>query len=276
MGEPRSVLITGCSSGIGKEVALGLQQRGYRVFASARKREDLEDLRQAGLEAVQLDLANQASILQAVNSVLASTNGKLFGLFNNAAYGQPGAVEDISVDALREQFEVNVFGTHELTRLVLPVMREQGYGRVIQNSSVLGLVALQYRGAYTATKFALEALTDTLRQEFAGTGIYFSLIEPGPVISNFRQNSHKAFLRHIDKDNSVHRDTYQSMEQRLLKEGPAVPFTVGPDAVLKKVIYALESKRPQIRYYVTFPTYLFGYLKRLLPARVLDALLRQV
>ena len=271
--EQRSVLITGCSSGIGRHVALGLKVRGYRVFATARKQEDVESLIAEGLESIQLDIANSASIQNAFETVMQKTDGKLYALFNNAAFGISGAVEDLGRDALRDIFEVNLFGTHELTRLVIPVMRKQGEGRIIQNSSVLGFVALKYRGAYNATKFALEGLSDTLRMELEGANIFVSLIEPGPIQSDFRKNAYATYKRYIDKDNSVFREIYQQTEERLQTEGPVVPFTLGPEAVLKKVIHVLESKRPRVRYYVTFPTYLFGYLKRVLPDRLMDKIL---
>jgi NAD(P)-dependent dehydrogenase (short-subunit alcohol dehydrogenase family) len=271
--EQRSVLITGCSSGIGRHVALGLKARGYRVFATARKQEDVESLIAEGLESIQLDIANSASIQNAFETVMQKTDGKLYALFNNAAFGISGAVEDLTRDALRDIFETNLFGTHELTRLVIPVMRRQGEGRIIQNSSVLGFVALKYRGAYNATKFALEGLSDTLRMELEGTNIFVSLIEPGPIESDFRKNAYAAYKRYIDKDNSVFKEIYQQTEERLQTEGPVVPFTLGPEAVLKKVIHVLESKRPRVRYYVTFPTYLFGYLKRVLPDRLMDKIL---
>ena len=271
-----SVLITGCSTGIGRHVALGLKMRGYRVFATARKDSDVNQLKEAGLESLQLDISNSASISRAVEDILARTGGELYALFNNAGFGVTGAVEDLSRAALQEQFEVNVFGTHELTRQVIPVMRRQGYGRIIQNSSVLGFIALPFRGAYVASKFALEGLTDTLRLELRDTNIHVSLIEPGPVESDFRKNAYAAYRRYINKETSVFSDIYQKTEDRLKKEGPAVPFTLGPDAVLKKVIHALESKHPKARYYVTFPTYLFGYLKRILPTSVLDRILLQI
>jgi NAD(P)-dependent dehydrogenase (short-subunit alcohol dehydrogenase family) len=274
--EPRSVLITGCSTGIGRHVARGLKSRGYRVFATARKPGDVELLIREGLESVQLDVANTASIQNAFDEIMEKTGGELYALFNNAAFGIAGAVEDLTRDALRDIFEVNLFGAHELARRVIPVMRRQGGGRIIQNSSVLGLVALKYRGAYNATKFALEGLSDTLRMELAGTSIYVSLIEPGPIESDFRKNAYAAYQRYIDRDNSVYRDIYQQTEERLQTEGPVVPFTLGPEAVLKKVIHALESKRPRVRYYVTFPTYLFGYLKRILPARLMDKILERI
>jgi len=271
----KSVLITGCSSGIGLCVARGLQQRGYRVFATARQSADVERLVNEGLESLSLDLADSTSIQNAVTEVLNRTGGTLDALFNNGAYGQPGAVEDLSREVLRKQFETNVFGTQELTNQVLPIMRRQGHGRIIQNSSVLGLVAMPYRGAYNASKFALEGLTDTLRLELVGTGIQVSLIEPGPILSRFRDNAYAAYQRNIDKTISVHREKYESMERRLTMQGPAAPFTLPPEAVLKRVIHALESSKPRIRYSVTVPTYLFASLRRLLPYRILDRLLRR-
>lgn len=275
----KAVLITGCSTGIGYHTAYALQQRGYRVLATARKAEDVDRLRQEGLEATRLDLDCSLSIQEAVDWVLARTDGKLYGLFNNGAYGQPGAVEDLSREVLRQQFETNLFGWLELTNLLIPVMRAQGEGRIIQNSSVLGLITLKYRGAYNASKFALEGLTDTLRHELAGSGVYVSLIEPGPIQSCFRQNAYDRFRSNIDVKTSVHRATYEAVERRLASQSsPDTPdtFTLGPEAVAKKVIHALEAKRPKIRYYVTFPTYLFAALKRILPMRILDNILLSI
>ena len=271
--QQQSILITGCSSGIGLCAAHGLRQRGYRVFATARRLEDVERLANEGLEAFQLDLDDSISIQRAVETVLERTGGRLYALFNNGAYGQLGAVEDLTPEVLRAQFETNLFGWHDLTRRIIPAMRRHGEGRIIQNSSVLGFVAMAYRGAYNASKFALEGLTDTLRLELLGSGIHVSLIEPGPIKSRFRANAHKQWKKHIDAEHSVHRKQYQAMEQRLEKEGSAVPFTLPPEAVLEKVIHALESSRPQARYYVTFPTCLFGVLKRLLTTKWLDKLL---
>jgi NAD(P)-dependent dehydrogenase (short-subunit alcohol dehydrogenase family) len=275
MAEQKTILITGCSSGIGLCAARGLRTRGWRVFATARQAADIERLQAEGLESLPLDLRDSASIQTAVTTVLAQTGGRLDALFNNGAYGQPGAVEDLSRAALREQFETNLFGTQELTNQVLPVMRQQGGGRILYNSSVLGLVALPYRGAYVASKFALEGLADTLRLELAGTGIHICLIEPGPILSRFRDNAHVAYLRHIRPETSPHHAKYLAMEARLLKAGPAAPFTLPPEAVLKRVIHALESPRPKARYPVTVPTYLFAFLRRLLPTRALDTILRQ-
>jgi NAD(P)-dependent dehydrogenase (short-subunit alcohol dehydrogenase family) len=219
----RSVLITGCSSGIGLATARGLRARRYRVVASARKASDVARLRAEGFEAVRLDVDDDASIAAALDEVLTRTGGRLYGLFNNGAYGQPGAVEDLRREVLRAQFETAVLGWHELTRRVIPVMRAQGEGRIIHNSSVLGLVAFAYRGAYVAAKFALEGLTDTLRLELHGTGVQVSLIEPGPVLSRFRDNAYRKFTENIDVEASPHRDRYRAMAKRLTKEGARGP-----------------------------------------------------
>ncbi|NOQ89830.1 MAG: SDR family oxidoreductase [Gammaproteobacteria bacterium] len=271
--QQKNILITGCSSGIGYCVAHGLKQRGYRVIATARRSESVEQLKQEGFDCLQLDLCDSQSIQQAFQQVLRLCDGKLYALFNNGAFGLPGAVEDLTLENLKYQFETNVFGWLELTNLVIPVMRKQGYGRIIQNSSVLGFVAMPFRGAYNASKYAIEGLSDTLRLELKNTNIHISLIEPGPIVSQFRANAVKELKQHIDIENSVHREKYHGVLERLNKEGPAAPFTLPPEAVLKRVIYALESKRPKPRYYVTFPTYLFAFLKRILSHRQLDHLL---
>ncbi len=271
----RSVLITGCSSGIGLCVAEGLESRGYRIFATARKPGDVAALTERGLESLALDLNEPESIRNAVGTVLERTGGELYGLFNNAGYGQPGAVEDLSREVLRQQFETNVFGCHELTCAVLPAMRRRGEGRIIQNSSMLGIIALAYRGAYNASKFALEGLTDTLRQELRGSGIHVSLVEPGPVESRFRENAYAAFKRNIDRSHSAHAAVYEAVEQRLAQRGDP-PFTLPASAVLKKVIHALESPNPKPRYHVTVPTHVFAAFKRILPSRALDAVLSWV
>ena len=273
--DTKSVLITGCSSGIGDCVARGLHARGYRVFASVRNPRDSAAFHQAGIECLQLDYADVASIRSAVDEVLERTRGRLYALFNNGAYGQPGACEDLSREAMRQQFETNVFGWMELTNHIIPVMRAQGHGRIIQNSSILGFVALPMRGAYNASKYAIEGFSDTLRLELAGTDIHVSLIEPGPVESRFRANAYRAFRQHIVVDDSVHRARYRKMIERF-ESTANDPFTLPPDAVLKRVVHALESKRPRIRYPVTVPTYLFAGLKRVLSDRMLDRMLRRV
>ncbi len=271
--QSRAVLITGCSSGIGLCVAEGLKSRGYRVFATARKDADVRRLADDGFESLRLDLNDAKTIAAAVEEIFERTGRRLYALFNNGAYGQPGAVEDLTTEVLRAQFESNFFGWHELTRRVLPVMRAQREGRIIQNSSVLGFIVLKFRGAYNASKFAIEGLSDTLRLELAGSNIHVCLIEPGPIISRFRENAYRAFKANIDAEHSPHREQYRALEQRLADNENEPPFTLPATAVLKKVIHALESDRPRPRYYVTVPTHGFGVLKRLLPTRLLDRLL---
>lgn len=272
----KSILITGASTGIGYFVAHQLKQAGYQVIASCRKPADVLRLQQEGLHAVQIDLNNTASIQQGFNQTLEITGGSLYGLFNNGAYGQPGAVEDLSRVALREQFETNVFGWCELTNLALPIMLKQGSGRIVQNSSVLGISAMPLRGAYNASKYAIEGISDTLRLELKGTGVHVSLIEPGPIRSEFRKNALAALQRNIDIDRSRHRESYQIAIDRLGKETSTTPFTLGPDAVYLRVVHALESTHPQARYYVTVPTYLVGFMKRILPVFLLDKLLQKL
>lgn len=270
----KSILITGCSSGIGLDAAIRLQERGHLVIASVRNTDDIEGLKLKGLKhVIQLDLRSSDSIRSAVDQTLELTGGQLFALFNNGAYAIPGAVEDLTRAAIRRQFETNLFGTMELTNLLLPTMLKQADARIIQCSSVLGMVAMPFRGAYNSTKFALEGLTDTLRQELKATSVKVSLIEPGPILTDFRKNSLAAFKEEIDIGASRHKPSYQATLQRLEKEGAAVPFTLGPEAVTKKLIHAVESNRPRARYYVTFPTYLMGFLKRILGTNLLDRFL---
>lgn len=275
--DPKSILITGCSSGIGLHAARELHRLGYRVFASARREEDVATLRAEGLtDSLRLDYRDSESIRNAVATVLEQTGGTLDALFNNGAYGQPGAVEDLSREALRAQLETNFFGWVELTNAVIPIMRQQGHGRIVHNSSILGLVAFPMRGAYTASKFALEAIADTQRLELHGTGIHISLIEPGPITTKFRDNALSHFHRHIDIERSPFQATYRKLLARLDGETKPIPFTLPPEAVTRKLIHALTSRRPKTRYYVTVPTTLFAYCKRWLPDRWLDALLRKV
>jgi len=267
----RSILITGCSSGIGFASALEMKARGWRVFATARKPEDIARLRdEHGLESLHLDYAEPDSIAEAAAYVLKATDGALTALFNNGAYGQPGAVEDVTPEVLRAQFEANVIGWHDLTCRVIPAMRANGEGRIVFCSSVLGLIAAPYRGAYCASKFAIEALADTLRMELAGTGIHVSLIEPGPIATRFVEHCLEAYRRNIDMERSPHREVYRTRLAKM-EEGGNQSFKLGPEAVAAKLVHALESKRPKIRYYVTFPTYAAAFLRRLLPARALDA-----
>lgn len=272
----KSILITGASTGIGYFVAHELKKAGYQVIASCRKQQDVARLQAEGLDAVLIDLNDSTSIQAGFTHTMEMTGGKLYALFNNGAYGQPGAVEDLSREILRAQFETNVFGWCELTNLALPIMLKNGDGRIIQNSSVLGIAAMPLRGAYNASKYAIEGLSDTLRLELKGTGVYVSLIEPGPILSEFRKNALIALQNNIQTDRSRHKQTYQIAINRLSKETSTTPFTLGPDAVYKRVIHALESKHPRARYYVTVPTYVVGFMKRLLPVFLLDKLLQKL
>jgi len=271
----RSILITGCSSGIGQACAIGMKARGWRVFATARRDVDLQALEVAGLEAVYLDYADPASIAACAETVLAATGGRLDALFNNGAYGQPGAVEDLPMDVLRAQFEANFFGWHDLTNRMIPTMRRQGHGRIVQCSSVLGLVTLSYRGAYAASKFALEGLSNSLKLELRGSGIFVSLIEPGPIATKFVATSLTAFENNIDIEASVHQATYRRRLERL-RRGGASRGKLGPEAVLKALVHAVEHRRPKPHYYVTIQTHIMALLRRLLPNRLFDFVLARI
>ncbi|AWD22448.1 SDR family NAD(P)-dependent oxidoreductase [Fuscovulum blasticum] len=267
----RSILITGCSSGIGLDAARGLRARGWRVFATCRQEADCERLRAEGFESFRLDLADEDSIAAAVATVLDRTGGTLDALYNNGAFACPGAVEDLPRGALREIFEVNLFGTHDLTRRVIPIMRAQGHGRIVNCSSVLGIVGARWRGAYVSTKFALEGLSDVLRLEMQGTGIQIILIEPGPITSRIRENSVAHFEKWVNWQASARADEYRSLQHRLYKAKDAPDtFELPPSAVTARLVKALESPRPRARYYVTTPTHIAGLARRLLPTRALD------
>ncbi|WP_282095808.1 SDR family NAD(P)-dependent oxidoreductase [Epibacterium ulvae] len=273
----KSLLITGCSSGIGLDAAHGMRDRGWRVFASCRNQVDCDRMRTEGFESPCIDYTDTTSIENGLKEVLNATGGTLDALFNNGAYGLPGAVEDLPTEGLREIFEANFFGWHDLTRQVIPVMRAQGHGRIVQNSSILGFVAFPWRGAYVSTKFALEGLTDTLRLELGGTGIHVALIEPGPVTSKIRENSIPHFERHIDWKNSALRGRYEkSLLKRLYhSSGPDV-FERPARAVTDRLAHACEAKRPRARYYVTTPTHIAGRLKRVLSTRAIDRILMRL
>jgi NAD(P)-dependent dehydrogenase (short-subunit alcohol dehydrogenase family) len=269
----KSILITGCSSGIGLDAALTLHAKGYQVFATARNISDVEQLKSKGLTAYYLDLTNFDSIENTVNLILKETGGTLDFLFNNGAYGQPGALEDLPTQVLKTQFETNVFGWHELTKQIIPVMRKQGHGRIIQCSSVLGFVSMAYRGAYNASKYAIEGLSDTLRLELKSANIAVIILQPGPINTQFRANALKAFKQNINDEYSIHKVQYQQQVDRLSSRTSNASFTLESADVTKALIHALESKRPKIRYRITVPTKLFAVLKRILPTRWLDKLL---
>ena len=265
----RSILITGCSSGIGECCARGLKTRGWRVIATARKTSDIKRLKGEGFDTLHLDYTEAGSIKSCAEHALDLTGGKLGALFNNGGYGQPGAVEDLPTDALRAQFEANFFGWHDLTNRLLPAMRANGGGRIVQNSSILGLVSLKYRGGYNASKFALEGLTDALRQELRGSGVHVSTIEPGPIASRFGERALSQYKAHIDLKNSAHSRVY---ERRIaaMENGAANIMERGPEAVLAKLVHALESRYPKPHYYVTIPTHALAFARRVLVTRLLD------
>ncbi len=270
---PRTILISGCSSGIGLEAAITLKKRGWRVLATARKLEDLRRLEtEHGLEAFEMELSDLKSINACADAVLAKTGGKLDALYNNAAYGVIGAMEDISGELFRKHLDVNVIGTHELTRRIVPVMRKQGHGRIVTCSSVLGLVSGPFRGPYCASKFAVEAMTDALRYELFGTDIHVSLLEPGPIKTQFLPSTLATFKATIDVANSPHRAKY---EKRLaaMENDTSSALKLGPEAVVKKLIHALESPRPKVRYLISPHTYAAEMMRRLLPRYVMDKIL---
>ncbi|EPM3974054.1 SDR family oxidoreductase [Vibrio vulnificus] len=269
------VLITGCSSGIGYVCAHALQKEGFQVIASCRQLSDVERLRQEGLTCIHLDLADSESISLAVQQALEISDGQLYGLFNNGAYGQPGALEDLPTDALRAQFESNFFGWHQLVREILPIMRKNKQGRIVQNSSVLGFAAMKYRGAYNASKFAIEGWSDTLRLELDGTNIHIAILEPGPIETRFRYNALQAFLQWIDIENSPHRESYLAQKDRLENTNSKSRFVLPAESCIEPVLHALTNQKPKIRYRVTTPTKLFAVFKRILPTRWLDEILKR-
>ena len=272
----KSILITGCSSGIGYDAAHGLAKRGWRVFATCRKEDDCARLRGEGLDSFLLDYDSPASIDTALTTALERTGGTLDALYNNGAFAVPGAVEDLPREALRAVFETNLFGYHDLTQKVIPVMRAQGHGRIVNCSSVLGLVTLKWRGAYVASKFALEGLTDTLRLEMAETPIQVILIEPGPITSSIRANSIPGFERWINWEASPRAEQYRkSLLERLYEDRGPDQFELPAAAVTQKLIHALEAPRPHPRYFVTTPTYLMNICRRVLPTRLLDRVLQK-
>ena len=269
----KTILITGCSSGIGYDAAHGLRAAGWRVFASCRQPEDCARLQSEGFDSPLIDYADPDSITAGLAEVLAATGGTLDALYNNGAHACPGALEDLPTEALREIFETNVFGYHELSRQVIPVMRAQGHGRIVNCSSVLGLVGMRWRGAYVASKFALEGLTDVLRIEMAATPIRVILLEPGPITSRIRENSIPHFEKWVNWQASARADEYRGTLDRLYKESGPDRFELPPAAVTRKLLVALTATNPKPRYYVTTPTYLMGALRRILPTRLLDAVI---
>ncbi|MGH6862360.1 MAG: SDR family oxidoreductase [Phyllobacterium sp.] len=274
MTRSKTILITGCSSGMGAHCARALKADGWTVFATARKAADIDALRADGFSAYYLDYRETESIAKLVDNVLAETGGGLDALYNNGTYALPGAVEDLPLAALREQFEAAFFGWHELTRLVIPAMRRQGHGRIVHCSSILGLVPVKWRGAYVASKFALEGLMTVQRMELEGSGIHVSLLEPGSIDSRFRANALEQMGKYIDIEQSVHREEYHRQMEQFSRAGRPI-FALGPDAIYAVLKHALESPRPKPHYVVTYPARFIRLAARLLPARALHALLRK-
>ncbi len=272
----KNILITGCSSGIGLQTAITLNENSIKVYASARKEEDVKKLKDMGFETFLLDVTNKQHIANALESII-KNDKSLDAVFNNAGYGQPGAVEDVKVDVLREQFETNVFGMHELTCQVLPIFRKQGYGKIIQHSSVLGIISLRFRGAYNASKYAIEGLADTLRLELANTNIYVSTINTGPVSSKFRDNAVKKFQENIDQENSAFKKEYKTqLGERLNSDKDNTPFNLPASSVANIILKIMNTEKPKPRYYVTKATYILGFLKRVLSTSLLDSILKKI
>lgn len=273
MSNPRSILITGCSTGIGLAAARALKSRGWRVIATARKAGDIERLKASeGLETLHCEMADEGSVSACVAEALAISGGRLDALYNNAAYGIIGAMEDVTTETLRHQLEVNVIAAHAMTRGVVPTMRAQGHGRIVMCSSVLGFISGPYRGAYCASKYALEALSDALRLELRPSGIHVSLIEPGPIESEFLATTITSFKGGIDMAKSAHAD-YYARRLTEMEAGGNSAIKLGPDAVVGKLIHALESSRPKARYRVGLATHAAALLKRALPDVLLDRVL---
>ncbi|MEP3329919.1 SDR family NAD(P)-dependent oxidoreductase [Sedimentitalea sp.] len=273
----KSILITGCSSGIGLDAAQTLRASGWRVFAACRQQADCDRLIADGFESPRIDYCDEDSIRSGLTDVLSATGGTLDALFNNGAHQLAGLVEDLPTDGLRAIFEANLFGWHELTRGVIPVMRAQGHGHIVQCSSGLGLLAIPWRGAYTATKHALEGLSDTMRIELRGSGIQVVLIEPGPITTIFREKGIPYFEKYIDWKNSPRRADYEArLIPRMYKGTGPDRFELPASAVTAKLVRALDSANPNPRYYVTTATYIGGYLKRVLSSRMIDRIVSRI
>ncbi|EKM0530751.1 SDR family oxidoreductase [Cronobacter turicensis] len=252
----KSLLITGCSSGIGLACAHELRRQGFQILAACRKPEDVARMNTLGFTGIDLDLDSPQSVEAAAQEVIRLTNNRLYGIFNNGGYGVYGPLSTISRAQMEQQFSTNFFGAHQLTMLLLPAMLPHGEGRIVNTSSVMGLISTPGRGAYAASKYALEAWSDALRMELRYSGVKVSLIEPGPIRTRFTEN-----VNQTQTDKPVE------------NPGIAARFTLGPEAVVAKVRHAFESPNPRIRYPVTLVTHAVGILKRLLPTRMMDKIL---
>ncbi|AXX87500.1 short-chain dehydrogenase/reductase [Malaciobacter marinus] len=272
-----NILITGCSTGIGFETAKVLKNHGFKVYATARKEKDVEILKNLGFISYKLDITKPENIKDILDKIL-KEDGKLSAVFNNAGYGQPGAVEDVKTEVLKEQFETNLFGLHEMTIQTMKIFRKQGFGKIIQHSSVLGIISLKFRGAYNSSKYAIEGLTDTLRQELIGSNISVSLINTGPVTSKFRENALKMFNKNIIIEDSFFESTYKNEVKKRLEstDDTKAPFNLPATSVANVVLKIMNSKKPKPRYYVTKATHILGFAKRVLSTNLLDKLLNRV
>lgn len=273
----KNILITGCSTGIGLQTAITLKEKGFKVYATARKKTDVQKLRNLGLISYKLDITKPKNITKVLEKIL-QEDGKLNAVFNNAGYGQPGAVEDISTNVLKEQFETNLFGLHEMTIQTMKIFRKQGFGKLIQHSSILGIISLKFRGAYNASKYAIEGLTDTLRQELINSNISVSLINTGPVTSKFRENALKKFNKNITIEGSYFEAIYKNEVKKRLEstDDTKTLFNLPASSVANVVLKIMNSEKPKPRYYVTKATYILGFAKRVLSTNLLDRLLNRV
>ena len=270
----KNILITGCSSGIGKDVAITLHNKGWRVFATCRSKTDCTFFTKLGIESFPLDLLKEESINCAVNLVKEKTKSQLDVLFNNGAYAIPGAIQDIPRSAMREIFEVNVFGQIDLINRCIPLMMSSDYPKIINCSSVLGFISLPYRGLYSATKYSIEALTDALRRENYDSKIKFVLIQPGPINTDIKKKSVKHFEKWINWKKSIHKKTYENkVIKRLYDNNYKDSFNsyeLQPDEVTKILINVLNSKKPKARYKITIQTKIAQIMTKLLPTNILD------
>lgn len=272
----QNILITGCSTGIGLATAKMLKENGYKVYATARKKEDVKRLQDQGFFAYRLDVTKPKHIKKVLNIIL-EEDQKLDAVFNNAGFGQPGALEDVSTEVLKEQFETNVFGLHEVTLQCTKIFRKQGYGKIIQHSSVLGIISLKFRGSYNASKYAIEGLCDTMRQELIGSNISISTINTGPVTSKFRENALQKFTSNIDIENSFFTPTYKNeLKVRLQNDKDDTPFNLPATSVAQVVHKIMKSSHPKPRYYVTKATHILGFFKRILSTSAMDKLLNRM
>ena len=270
----KNILITGCSSGIGKNFAITLHNKGWRVFATCRSKTDCTFFTKLGIESFPLDLLKEESINCAVNLVKEKTKSQLDVLFNNGAYAIPGAIQDIPRSAMREIFEVNVFGQIDLINKCIPLMMNSDYPKIINCSSVLGFISLPYRGLYSATKYSIEALTDALRRENYDSKIKFVLIQPGPINTDIKKKSIKHFEKWIDWKKSIHKKTYENkVIKRLYDNNYKDSFNsyeLQPNEVTKLLINILNSKKPKARYKITIQTKIAQIMIKLLPTNTLD------